>query len=115
MQNMMFLCKIAHNEGLNKRNAHRKTAMRELYLYYILYYFFWRRMTCSSNITVTTPITKPLPMIGRNIAGITDIGIIPKTSATITGRPTIRHSSKLRAESDVASILNDAASCVPIR
>lgn len=40
MQNMMFLCKLVHNEGLNKRNAHRKTAMRELYLYYILYYFF---------------------------------------------------------------------------
>ena len=85
-----------------------------LYVYFVA--FSRRRNTkCSSIITVITPITKPLPMMGRMMAGTTCMGIYENRSDIISGSPTIRQSSNVSAERDDTAIWSAAASCVPIR
>ena len=77
--------------------------------------FGFLNITCSKIITVSTPITKPLPIIGRIICGITSIGMAVNSIATIIGSPIINPLSNVATDLSVVIMCNDAASCVPIR
>ena len=85
---LMYYITICSN--IYKKKECRNILHSFYMLHVLLYFSLLVNITCSRIITVKTPITKPLPIRGRSIEGITCIGIMPKSRATIMGRPIIR-------------------------
>ena len=82
-----------------------------------VYDFLSLKITCSSKITVTTPITKPLPIIGRSTAGLTPVCVMLVSAVIMAICGILSKKLKLRWLTDYAlplSLIGGMAAAIPL-